>query len=264
MSTQIITPAVKVRRISSLSVNLFTHPDPLPKIKTPGEDFFSALAHEVRNPLTNINISAEMLKHLITDDAQKVYLDIIMRSSIRINNLVNELLHPAEAEDLLVEKHSIHQLLDEVLAMNEDRIMLKNITVVKEYDVQDHQIVLNKPKMKIALINIIINAIDAMPFEKGQLKLMTRSVNDKCVIEIGDNGSGISKKNLKNIFKPYFTNKPGGMGIGLSATLDILLSNHVKADVQSVEGIGTRFILLFKKISTSREFAFPRYIPAMG
>ena len=60
------------------------------------------------------------------------------------------------------EKHSVHQLLDEVLEMTEDRMMLKNIAVRKDYAVQDRKIVLNRPEMKIALTNIIINAIDAM------------------------------------------------------------------------------------------------------
>jgi signal transduction histidine kinase len=72
--------------------------------------------------------------------------------------------------------------------------------------------------------------------------------NGKCVIEIEDNGIGISKQNLKNIFKPYFTNKPGGMTLGLSTTLDILHSNHAKVEVHSEEGRGTHFILSFERI----------------
>ena len=151
------------------------------------------------------------------------------------------------------EKHSIHQLLDEVLAMTEDRIMLKNIRVRKDYTTLDCKIWVNKEKIKIALINIIINAIDAMPSKKGKLKLVTKSINGKCIIEIEDNGIGISKQNLKNIFKPYFTNKAGGLGLGLSTTLDILHSNHARVKVHSDEGIGTRFILSFEGIQPLEE-----------
>ena len=67
------------------------------------------------------------------------------------------------------------------------------------------------------------------------------------MIQIEDNGCGISKENLKYIFKPYFTNKPGGLGLGLATTYDILQSNHVGVNVESEEGKGTRFILSFEE-----------------
>jgi signal transduction histidine kinase len=211
--------------------------------------FTSVVAHEIRNPLTNINLAVQMLQTMITDDAQRACLDIIMRSSTRVNDMITDLLTPALADTVSQEKHSINQLIEEVLMMTEDRIMLKNITVIKKYSTEDSGVEMNRPKMKIALANIIINAIDAMASEGGELKLVTRSLHGKWVIEIEDNGTGISKKNLKTIFKPYFTNKPGGMGLGLSTTLDILVSNQVRANVQSEEGKGTRFILSFDRIS---------------
>jgi signal transduction histidine kinase len=71
--------------------------------------------------------------------------------------------------------------------------LLKNITVRKDYSTLDCKILVNKQEIKIALANIIINAIDAMPSENGKLKLITKSINGKCVIEIEDNGIGISK-----------------------------------------------------------------------
>jgi signal transduction histidine kinase len=211
--------------------------------------FTSVMAHEIRNPLTSINLAAQMLQSLATDDNQKVYLDIIMRSSVRINDMITDLLTPAVAEGTPHERYSIDQLLDEVLVITGDRLLLKNITVIKKYSTQESGIIMDRSKMKIALTNIIINAIDAMPSENGQLKLVTRSLNGKWVIEINDNGTGISKKNLKTMFNPYVTNKPGGMGLGLSTTLDILQANHARASVQSEEGKGTRFILSFDRIS---------------
>jgi signal transduction histidine kinase len=209
----------------------------------------SVLAHEVRNPLTNISLAVEMLELYIKDSEAKAYLDIIVRSSIRINILINELLKNQQAEELHTEKYSIHLLIDEVLAMAEDRIRLKNIVVYKEYAVKDCEIALNKREMKIALTNIIINAIDAMIVDQGELKLVTKSDDDKCTLIIEDNGCGISKENLESIFKPYFTNKPGGMGLGLATTCDILRLNNVSVNVESEVGEGTKFILEFKKTS---------------
>jgi len=214
---------------------------------TPPGQSVSALAHDIRNPLTNIDLSIEMLGAAIKDDDLKIYLDIIMRSSIRINGLVNELLKYRQADHAPAKKHSIHQLLDEVLETAEDRRMLNNISVRKEYATDDCEIALDRPKMRIALTNIIINAIESMTSKKGELKLVTKSAGTKYIIQIEDTGCGISKENLKNIFKPYFTFKPGGLGLGLATTNDILRSNHVGVFVASEEGIGTRFILMFDK-----------------
>jgi signal transduction histidine kinase len=213
----------------------------------------SALAHEVRNPLATIFLSVQMLRSPIRVPDHKLYLDIIMKAAGQINDLITDLLTPRRPGERQLEKCTIHQLLDEALAMTEDRIILKDITVRKDYSKLDCKILVNKQTIKIALTNIIINAIEAMQSQKGKLKLITRSINGKCTIEIEDNGIGISKENLKNLFIPYFTDKPGGMGLGLSTTMNILQANHATIDVQSEEGKGARFILCFEGIQQSEE-----------
>lgn len=251
MNSVILNRPVTKSHNNTYPLKLAESPAALRVVQEPPGQFFPVLAHEIRNPLSNINLATEMLKSVAIDDYQKTYLDIIMRGCARISNLVTDILTSLQTGELQMEKHSIHQLLDETLAIAGDRLQLKNITVRKQYTAQDCKMIMNGPKMKIALTNIIINAIDAMPPEKGQLTLVTKSTGGKYILEIEDNGTGISKENLKNIFKPYFTSKPGGMGIGLSATLDILHSNHVRVAVESEEGSGTRFILSFKKTSRS-------------
>lgn len=209
--------------------------------------FIATQAHEIRNPLTNISLAVEMLKRLVKEDAPQFYLDTIIRASLRVNELVSELISFGHTEAARTEDHSVHLLLDEVLLLAADRIALKNITVSKEFASYEDQRLFNKPKMKIALTNIIINAIDAMDGKEGQLKISTTTVNDKCVLQIEDNGCGINEENLQLIFTPYFTRKKNGLGIGLSATLAILKANKVKVEVESEEGWGTRFILSFPK-----------------
>jgi signal transduction histidine kinase len=179
---------------SSPSASLLNVLTPPKIMQKQHEQFASALAHEVRNPLSNINLAADMLKSMLIADDQKIYLDIITRASTRINVLVTDLLRYYQADEMQSEKHSINELIDEVLEITQDRMMLKNITVSKYYTTLDCKISMNEQKIKIALTNIIINAIDAMPSENGKLKLVTKLINGKCVIEIGDNGVGISKK----------------------------------------------------------------------
>ncbi|NIJ52596.1 ATP-binding protein [Dyadobacter arcticus] len=219
---------------------------PSPLLEGPGLfDFTAKLAHEIRNPLATIDLSLELMLAERKDDDLKTYMDIIRHSADKINELVNDLIKNRSIVEAQVANQSLHHLLDEVIEMAKDRIMLKNIMVCKEYDPTDCIVALNRPKMKIALTNIIVNAIEAMEAQLGELKLVTMPIAGKYVVQIEDNGCGISEKNLKNIFHANYTNKPGGLGIGLASTYDILTANNVKVHVESQEGSGTHFFLLF-------------------
>ena len=213
----------------------------------PSIPLVSVLVHELRNPLNNIMLTVHLLESKILDDNDRMYMDIIKRNSAKINDLVNDLLKGQKQQEIQTEKYSIHQLLDEVIEAASDKIMLKNITVKKDYAPCDLKIKMEMPKIKIALTNIVINAIDDMPSEKGELKLGTKLIKGKYAVSIQDNGSGISKENLPLIFDPYFTNKQNGVGVGLAATKDILQSSKIGVRVESLIGHGTRFILLFEK-----------------
>jgi signal transduction histidine kinase len=207
----------------------------------------SALAHELRNPLTNIHLSTEMLGSTIQEEEQKGYLDIINRSSVRINLLITDLLNCLQTSDALPEEQSFPQLLEQAMDEAADRILLKKISVIRDYSLQDAAINLDGPQMRIALNNIIINALEAMAPGHGVLRLSTRHAGNKYLVEIRDNGCGISKTNLPYLFQPYYTNKPNGLGLGLATTYNILQSNNVGITVDSEEGKGTCFSLLFSK-----------------
>ncbi len=226
--------------------------DAFPKFEKNELGFIAFLAHEVRNPLVSINLCAEMLMQGSLDKQQKKYLDIILRNSLRINDLITRLLtyQKPEKEEA---SHSVNGLLDEVLNIVEDRIKLKSITVIKAFSIDDFVIMANEEKMKIAFTNIIINAIDAMPFATGILKLNGKYVEGRYVMEIEDNGCGINSQHLGAIFDGGFTDKPGGLGFGLQITKTILLANNVEIKVTSNEGEFTRFILIFNNYLADKE-----------
>ncbi len=213
----------------------------------------TALTHEIRNPLANIYLALELLMPMVKDEEQEKYFNIIMRSSIRINDIVNDLLKSTPPIEIQLKEYSIHHLLDEVLSITDDRIMLKNIRVKKNYGAQNDKIISDWPKMKIAFTNIIINAIEAMHYGTGELNLVTKTINGITIVSIEDNGIGMNRENLKKIFKPYISIKPNGLGLGLSTTQQIFFLNHVGIKVESEPGIGTKFILLFDK------YEYPKY-----
>ena len=126
-----------------------------------------ALAHEVRNPICTIDLALEMLGQTGLDDEQQEFADIIKRGSRRIKELVNNILVSVRVDASLVELYSLHQLLEETLITVKDRLYLKNIIVSKEYSETRCSVRVNKEKTKIALNNIIVNAIDAMPPQGG-------------------------------------------------------------------------------------------------
>src|SRR5678816_2684875 len=89
----------------------------------PSIPLVSVLVHELRNPLTNIMLTIHLLESKVLDDNDRLYMDIIKRSSAKINDLINDLLNGQKKDEIRTEKHSIHQLLDEVIELASDRLV---------------------------------------------------------------------------------------------------------------------------------------------
>lgn len=203
------------------------------------------IAHEVRNPLTNINLATEQLRTEIaaSNDVEMLF-EMISRNSNRINQLISDLLNSTRVSELQYIKSSINDVLDSSLELAGDRIELKKIIVVKDYDKDICPVLVDIEKIKIAFLNIIVNAIEAMD-ENGTLHLSTESRNKRCVVKITDSGKGLSKEDLGRLFEPYFTTKEKGTGLGLTNTQNIILAHNANIKVESELSNGTTFIISF-------------------
>jgi len=202
------------------------------------------LAHEVRNPLTNINLAVEQLEEDIHDPELRLFTDIIKRNGMRINSLIDELLQTSKPAEIRTELVSVRKLLEETLSLANDRILLKHIAVHRRFEDDNRELPLDFPKMRMALLNIIINAIEAMPDAGGELTLSTTSDTDgRYFISIKDNGSGIANEDLSQLFEPYFTAKSNGVGLGLATTHNIIKAHSGTIDVESEPGKGTNFVI---------------------
>jgi signal transduction histidine kinase len=203
------------------------------------------IAHEIRNPLTNVMLAAEQIKSTPGHNEETVMLlDMINRNGGRINHMISELLTSTKFAQLQYSKININSLLDETLELARDRIDLKHIQLEKDYCNPGCSIFVDVEKMKIAFLNVIVNAIEAMEPEKGILKIGAMEVGDKCTIEIRDNGSGMNEETLQKIFDPYFTNKPGGNGLGLTNTQNIILNHKGSISAKSCFGEGSIFTII--------------------
>jgi signal transduction histidine kinase len=203
------------------------------------------LAHEVRNPLNNINLSIDQLSHLIAKDDNHFLLDIINRNTRRIGGLITELLDSSRPVDLLMEKHPLQGIMDDTIAAAIDRITLQQINLSVQYADEPAFVMADREKLKIAFLNILINAVEAINVKPGIIRIAVFSYNGKHTVQISDNGSGISEENLSRLFEPYFTSKRNGMGLGLASTLTILQAHKATVEVQSKVGQGTVFMISF-------------------
>ncbi|MEA5260243.1 PAS domain S-box protein [Arcicella aquatica] len=208
------------------------------------------LAHEVRNPLTNINLSIEQMEVDFEEDAEdaKFFIDIIRRNSQRINDLISELLNTSRPSEVTFSRYTLQEILDSTIEQAIDRINLKNIQLITDYS-SDIWIDVDKAKIQIALLNIIINAVEAMKEGEGILIIKATQRSKFAIVTIEDNGVGISQEHIDRLFEPYFTSKNNGIGLGLAATLNIIQSHKARVEVDSELEKGTKFTITFTQVS---------------
>ncbi|HZX73931.1 MAG TPA: ATP-binding protein, partial [Cyclobacteriaceae bacterium] len=206
------------------------------------------IAHEVRNPLTNLNLALEQLKDEMPQDNEsvKLYSDIIERNIERIEQLIGEMLNSSKPKELRLELTPITEVIEETIALTIDRLNLNQIRLEKVYAENLPRILLDKEKMKIAFLNIVINAVEAMEQGVGILTISTILNNGSIVVKIADNGKGIAHDDIEKLFDPFHTAKPGGMGLGLTSTKNILSSHNAEVEVSSRLNEGTTFLIFFK------------------
>lgn len=212
------------------------------------------IAHEVRNPLTNISLAAEQLKETSggNEDSDQL-LGMISRNVNRINQLVSDLLTATKSQQLEFTSVNINDLVDEALDLARDRIELNRIRVEKHYDKSICQLSVDVEKIKLSFLNIIVNAIEAMEKDKGVLTITTYNAVSKCIIDFGDNGMGIDPETVQKLFDPYFTSKTNGNGLGLTNTQNIILSHKGNIHVRSFKGKGSNFIVTLNTTSDFQE-----------
>lgn len=207
------------------------------------------LAHEVRNPLTNIHLAVEQLQDETVglEEETGAYFKIIDRNLIRIGKLIKEMLESSQKRELNLVPCDIVDVVNTVLRSVNDRLELQEMKSSVDIDTDLPLVLADCELLGLAVTNIAVNAIEAMETGVGELHFTVSRTPDAVVMEINDNGKGIPPETLQRLFEPFFTGRTGGLGLGLTAARSILMGHNVKLDVVSEVGTGTTFALRFPK-----------------
>lgn len=207
----------------------------------------AGIAHEIRNPLSSIRGLAQFVYNSFSkSDERKEDLNTIIQEVDRLNKLVAQVLDYAKLKVLNLASFSLSNLINKIVELFKQEIKNKQIKFNLELSPDISLIQADEDQIRQILMNIIINAIQAIT-EKGEIKIKTEKslLKGKPAIKliIEDNGIGIVDKDLNQIFDPFFSTKEKGSGLGLSIVYKLVEGHQGEIKVESKEGEGTKFII---------------------
>jgi signal transduction histidine kinase len=211
----------------------------------------AGLAHEIRNPLVAIRTFTQLLPERYDDpEFREVFQTLALKEVDRICGLINDLLSFARPSRPNIAEENLNEVVDGVARILESQAKDREVTISREFSPDLPRAWFDREQLKQVFMNLILNAIQAMR-EGGSLVIATRVSSDgegssahPCVqVEVRDTGIGIPQENLEHIFDPFFTNKEGGSGLGLSISNQIIEEHGGRILVKSKIKEGTSFFV---------------------
>ncbi len=219
--------------------------------------FAAGIAHEIRNPLTGLSLFLDDLHDKVNNQPEvSTYIQMGLAEVERLESFVNELLDYASPVKQISSARNINYLIEATLQFIDKQCRNSKIVVRTELSAQIPEIFIDQEKIRQALLNILLNAINAMP-EGGELKIKTSFIKERhddftfsenenskagwLIIRISDTGPGIPDSIVNKIFDPFYTNRKGGTGLGLSITQNIISEHKGKIKVSNSKYGGAIF-----------------------
>jgi len=212
------------------------------KLSTIGQ-LAASVAHEIRNPLATISLTAQHLARKSYDDFQKEKLQTIKKNTNRIDKIVQGLLTFSRPSRFRFTHEDVNNILFRLEPALEN-INQKNIKIIKKLNSSMPKIWVDSEQLEQVFLNLALNAIEAMKYN-GELYISTNydPKQEKILIKFKDTGCGIAEENLKKIFNPFFTARKDGTGLGLSICQMIINEHKGNISVESKIGKGTVFTI---------------------
>jgi PAS domain S-box-containing protein len=206
----------------------------------------TSLAHEIRNPLSSVKMNIQiLLKNVAFDGNDKRRMEIMSTEITRLEKILEEMLDFAKPLRLCLEPTSINDVIESCLDIMDVKIKEKYIIVKKKYSKRIPRIMLDRDKLEQAIINVLLNSVEALP-AGGGIGILTKkeaSNISSIRVEITDNGPGITEEDLHYVFDPFFSNKKKGTGLGLSNAKKIIEAHGGKVSLTARQGQGIHFCL---------------------
>jgi PAS domain S-box-containing protein len=203
----------------------------------------AGVAHEVKNPLNSMRLWLENLKESLpndTDDAAKQAVNVLDAEIDRLDAVVKRFLDFSRPMDVRLEPTQLAELLHEVLEVAAPQLERSKVQVAQLLPIDVPEVIGDRALLKQAILNLVLNAVDAMP-NGGQLQLTLSRRGDMAEVTVGDTGRGIPMEHRQKVFQLFFTTRPGGSGIGLASTFRIVQLHNGAIDFTSEVGRGTTF-----------------------
>jgi signal transduction histidine kinase len=198
----------------------------------------AAIGHEIRNPLSSLKgfTQLQQERYPNTND----FYPIMIQEIDRINSIVNDLMYIGKPRVIKFEKASIEEIIAYTLSITQQQAERQNVTVETIMAGPLPPLDCDEKQLKQVFINLIKNAIEAMP-EGGRIEIRVKVIEKhKMSVSIQDEGDGIPAENLLNLGEPFFTTKTDGTGLGLMVTNQIIKDHLGDFNIQSDFGKGTK------------------------
>ena len=199
----------------------------------------SGVAHEIRNPLFGISSIGQILERELDSSQHKALTQAMLKETDRMKRLIEELLLYTRPSRFDIREIDIGILIEELL----HHIKAKRDDITFSLNIIPLTVMADRDKIMQVFLNLLNNAIDSA---KCSVSMSVKTVDNKAVIVISDDGPGISEKNLHRVFEPFFTTKKGGTGLGLPICKKIIEDHGGTIEIQSEEGKGTSVVLTFR------------------
>lgn len=201
-------------------------------------EFSASLAHEIKNPLTPIKMLIQRAYEQ-QEPLEKRDFDVINTELERIDRTVDQFLGYTRITKQYLEKTDLNLLVQDVIVLTQHKIKKSKIKLDFLQNPTPLLVNINPDSIRQVIINLILNAIQAMP-GGGVLKIAVSATEDDASLEIQDSGIGMTEDQLQRAFDPFFTTKPEGTGVGLSTVWNIIESNHGTIELFSKPQHGTQ------------------------
>ncbi len=200
----------------------------------------AGMAHEIRNPLGSIKGTAEILRDGVApDDPKQEFAEILIKEVDRLNRVLEDFLHFARPEPVEQGCFVLQGVISDLLDLTRQQAARNNIVV--EVDLGDDiEIPGNGEQIKQALLNLVLNALQAMP-NGGALKVSLRTTPHEVQVLVKDSGPGIAPEDRERIFNPFVTTRSSGTGLGLAITQRIIQGHGGRIILDSSSGQGACF-----------------------